>query len=55
MRLVVGKLGDPGITDPLRRVTFRPRERATFFVAGTDEEVHNADAVTFDGDGNAWI
>jgi hypothetical protein len=41
--------------DRLRRVTFRPRERATFFFADTGEDIHTADAVAFDRHGNAWI
>jgi hypothetical protein len=51
---IIGKLGDPHMTN-LRRVTFRPRELETFFVAATGEEVHRADAVAFTSDGCAWI
>jgi hypothetical protein len=39
----------------LRRVTFRPRERATFFLADTDEEVRAIYAIAFTSDGRAWI
>ncbi len=51
---IIGKLGDPHTPDGLRRVTFRPRERATFFLPDTGEEIHTADAVSFDTAGNAW-
>jgi hypothetical protein len=51
---IIGKIGDPHMGQ-LRRVTFRPRERATVFLADTGEEVRAADAVAFDSHGNAWI
>lgn len=51
---IIGKLGDPHMPSQ-RRVTFRPRERATFFVPETGEDIHTADTVTFDTDGHAWI
>jgi hypothetical protein len=51
---IIGKLADPHMSDP-RRVTFRPRERATFFVADTGEEIRAADAVAFTSGGCAWI
>ncbi len=52
---IVGKLGDLHMPERLRRVTFRPREQATFFLADTGEEIGVAGAVTFDAYGNAWI
>lgn len=52
---VIGKISDPHMPDPLRRITFRPRERATFFAVDTGEQVRAADAVACDADGNAWI
>jgi hypothetical protein len=52
---IIGKLGDPVMPDRLRRVTFRPRECATFFLAETGEEIHSADIVAFDADGCAYI
>jgi len=39
---VIGKLGDPVMPERLRRVTFRPREQATFFLADTGEEIRGA-------------
>jgi hypothetical protein len=37
------------------RVTFRPRERATFFRTDTWETVTTAHAIRFDDNGDAWI
>jgi hypothetical protein len=52
---IIGKLGEPIIGDRLRRVTFHPSERATFFLPDTGQEIHTAGAVAFDLQGNAWI
>ncbi len=39
----------------LRRLTYRPHERASFFLAETGEEIHSADFVAFEADGCAYI
>jgi hypothetical protein len=44
---IIGKLGDPVMAGPLRRVTFRPHEHAEFFVAETSEAVATAPIVAF--------
>jgi hypothetical protein len=51
---IIGKLADPHMPGPRRRVTFRPRERAHFFTPDDGQDVHTADAVTFEADGNAY-
>jgi hypothetical protein len=39
----------------LRKVTFRPHERSTFFTPDDGAELHAADVVYFTPDGQAWI
>lgn len=51
---IIGKIGDPVIAGDGQRVTFRPRERATFFLADSGEEIRVADAVAFHTDGCAY-
>lgn len=38
-----------------RKVTFHPRERATFYAVDDGADVTHADAVTFTPDGQAWL
>jgi hypothetical protein len=52
---IIGKIGDPVMADSVRRVTFCPRERAYFFTPDDGRDVHFADAVVFERDGNAYI
>jgi hypothetical protein len=52
----VGKIADADIPAASRRkVTFHPRERATFYTVADGTDVTHADAVTFTPDGQAWL
>jgi hypothetical protein len=52
---IVGTVSDTATLASPRRLTYRPHERAEFFVADTGEEIHSADIVAFDADGSAYI
>lgn len=51
---IVGTVSDTATLTSPRRLTYRPHDRAEFFIAETGEAVTTADIVEFSADGNAY-